>query len=194
MQLPLSNDYSDRVPMFTAFTSTKRKLSKPDSLLMDDIKRIASIIVQDSFWNAQVSQVNISPNRTFEIIPVLGNQVIKLGNADSLQSKFDKLTAFYKQIWSKSSFEKYESISVEFNGQIVAVKKGIPKPVIDTAEVQRLISAMQSGGRYFKRHNCCYSDYCYSAFIRLLKRILWKCKKRKQASLIKQIDQTIHPN
>jgi len=145
MQLPLSNDYSDRVPMFTAFTSTKKKLSKPDSLLMSDIKKIASIIVQDSFWNAQVSQVNITPDKTFEIIPVLGNQVIKLGNEDSLQSKFDRLTAFYKQIWSKSSFEKYESISVEFSGQIVAVKRGIPKPIIDTAEVQRLISNMRRG-------------------------------------------------
>src|SRR4051794_611361 len=70
MQLPLSNDYSDRVPMFTVFTSTKKKLSKPDSLLMCDIKKIASTIVQDSFWNIQVSQVNITPDKTFEIIPV----------------------------------------------------------------------------------------------------------------------------
>jgi cell division protein FtsQ len=101
--------------------------------------------VQDSFWNAQVSQVNITPNKTFEIIPVLGNQVIKLGNADSLQSKFDRLTAFYRQVWSKGSFEKYESISVEFSGQIVAVKRGAPKPAIDSAAAQRLIRAMQNG-------------------------------------------------
>jgi len=145
MQLPLSNDYSARVPMFTAFTSTKKRLSKPDSLLMEDIKEIATIIQQDSFWNAQVSQVNITTNKTFEIIPVLGDQVIMLGNADSLQSKFDRLTAFYKQVWSKGGFEKYERISVEFNGQIVAVKRGEPKPAIDTAESLRLISAMRSG-------------------------------------------------
>ncbi len=145
MQLPLSKDYSARVPMFTAFTSGKKKLSKPDSLLMSDIKKIATIIQQDSFWNAQVSQVNITANKTFEIIPVLGNQVIKLGNADSLQSKFDRLTAFYKQVWVKAGFEKYESISVEFNGQIVAVKRGVPKPTIDTPAAQRLISAMRSG-------------------------------------------------
>jgi len=145
MQLPLSNDYSARVPMFTAFTSSKKRLSKPDSLLMSDIKEVATIIQQDSFWSAQVAQVNITSNKTFEIIPVLGNQVIKLGNADSLQSKFDRLTAFYKQVWAKSGFEKYETISVEFSGQIVAVKRTAQKPTIDTTEAQRLINAMQNG-------------------------------------------------
>ncbi len=145
LQLPLSNDYSARVPMFTAFTSAKRKLSKPDSSLMDDIKKVATIIQQDSFWIAQVSQVNITPDKTFEIIPVLGNQVINLGNADSLQSKFDRLTAFYKQVWAKKGFEKYESISVEFSGQIVAVKRGAPKPAIDITDAQRLIDAMRNG-------------------------------------------------
>jgi cell division protein FtsQ len=145
MHLPLSEDYSARVPMFTGFTSTKKKLSKPDSLLMNNIKKIATIIQQDSFWNAQVSQVNITTNKNFEIIPVLGSQVIKLGNADSLKSKFDRLTAFYKQVWTKEGFEKYESISVEFSGQIVAVKRGIPKPAIDITEAQRLIEAMRNG-------------------------------------------------
>ena len=145
MQLPLSDDYSARVPMFTAFTSGKKKLSKPDSLLMNDVKNIAKIIQQDSFWSAQVSQVNITPDKTFEIIPVLGNQVIELGNADSLQSKFDRLTAFYKQVWAKEGFEKYESISVAFSGQIVAVKRGAPKPSINSEAAQRLINAMQNG-------------------------------------------------
>ena len=89
--------------------------------------------------------VNITPNKTFEIVPVLGNQIIKLGNADSLQSKFDRLTAFYKQVWAKEGFEKYESINVEFSGQIVTVKRGAQKPSIDTAEAQRLINAMRKG-------------------------------------------------
>ncbi|TKK65206.1 hypothetical protein FC093_20505 [Ilyomonas limi] len=144
MQLPLSNDYSARVPMFTGFTSTRKKLSKPDSLLMNDVKTIALHIQQDSFWSAQVAQVNITRDKTFEIIPVLGNQTIKLGNANNLQSKFDRLTAFYKQVWSRQSFEKYETISVEFNGQIVAVRRGLAKSVVDSGQALQLISAMRS--------------------------------------------------
>lgn len=134
MQLPLSHDYSARVPMFTGFTSNKKKLSKPDSLLLEAVKKIATVIAADSFWMAQVSQVNITSRNTFEIVPVLGNQLIKLGNADSLQSKFDRLTAFYKQVWAKNAFEKYETISVEYSRQIVAVKRGMPPPVTDSAQ------------------------------------------------------------
>ena len=145
MRLPLSKDYSAHVTMFTSFTSDKKILSKPDSLLLDNIKNLALYIQQDSFWSAQVSQVVITPQSTFNIIPVVGNQTILLGNADSLASKFDRLFAFYKQIWVKTGFEKYETISVMFDGQVVAVKRGKPKPAVDSALAQRVVTAMRSG-------------------------------------------------
>ena len=33
---------------------------------------------------AQIDQVDISPNRTFDLIPKLGNQVIRFGDAEEL--------------------------------------------------------------------------------------------------------------
>lgn len=134
MQLPLSSDLSARVPVFTSFRSDSKKLSAPDSLLLNDIKKIAQFINEDSFWTAQVSQIDITPQRTFEMIPVIGNQVIVLGNADSLQSKFDRLFSFYKQVWAKTGFEKYEKIDVQFKGQVVATRRGATKPVIDSLQ------------------------------------------------------------
>ncbi len=132
MQLPLSSDLSARVPVFTSFRSDSKKLSSPDSLLLDDIKKIAQFINEDSFWTAQVSQIDITPQRTFEMIPVIGNQVIVLGNADSLQSKFDRLFSFYKQVWAKTGFEKYEKIDVQFDGQVVATRRGATLPLKDS--------------------------------------------------------------
>lgn len=137
MRLPLSDELSARVPMFTSFPSDKKKLSKPDSLVMDDVKHIAQYIQQDSFLIAQVAQIDITPQRTYEIIPVLGDQVIKLGNADNLQEKFEKLTSFYKQVWAKAGFEKYETIDVQYSGQVVAVKRGSGKVYMDTAAAVR---------------------------------------------------------
>ncbi len=150
MRLPLSKDYSAHVPVFTSFTSNNKKLSKPDSMLLINVKNMAVFIQQDSFWNAQVSQVVISPQSTFTIIPVLGNQVIRFGNADSLQSKFDRLFAFYKQVWVKTGLEKYETINVMYNGQVVATRRGAPKPFIDSALSYRVISAMRKGGDILK--------------------------------------------
>ena len=145
IRLPLSHDYSAHVPMFTSFPSNKKNLSAPDSALLNDVKNIARFIQQDSFWNAQVSQVVITPQSNFTIIPVVGNQTILFGNADSIASKFDRLTAFYKQVWAKTGFEKYETISVMFDGQVVATKRGELKPYIDTVFAERVLNAMRSG-------------------------------------------------
>lgn len=142
--LPLSNDYSARVPMFTSFTSDRIKMSKPDSVLLNDVKKVAQQIQTDSFWMAQVAQINITPQKTFELVPVLGNQKILIGNADSLDEKFSRLLAFYKQVWAKAGFEKYETIDVQYKGQVVAARRGAPKPEIDSALALRLTAAMRN--------------------------------------------------
>jgi cell division protein FtsQ len=134
MRLSLSDELSANVPMFTSFPSDKKKLSMPDSLVMDDVKQIAQYIQQDSFLMAQVAQIDITPQRTYEITPVLGDQLIKIGNADDLEEKFEKLKSFYKQVWAKTGFEKYETIDVQYKDQVVAVKRGSGKVYMDTAE------------------------------------------------------------
>lgn len=138
-QLPLSNSYSARVPVFTAFPTDKTKLAYADSLLMSDVVKIATFILADSFWNAQIAQVNILPNATFEIIPVIGNQIISIGNANNLDKKFNKLYSFYSNVWLQSGLNKYEKLSVEFDNQIVAVKKGSTIKT-DTTKVKQLIN------------------------------------------------------
>lgn len=156
IRLPLSSDYTAHVPVFTSFTSTKKNLSKPDSLLLNNIKKIAQYIQLDSFWNAQVSQIIITPQSTFNIVPVLGNQIIKIGKADSLTSKFNRLFAWYKQVWIKAGFEKYETVSAEFSGQIVATKRGVAKPYIDSAFTYRIMRAMRSGADLLKDTSLLY--------------------------------------
>jgi cell division protein FtsQ len=133
MRLPVSENQTARVPVFTSFTSNKNILSAPDSALLNDIKKIAQFISTDPFWTEQVSQINITTERNFQIVPVLGNQIIELGNADSLQSKFDRLYSFYKQVWAKAGFEKYEKIDVRYDGQVVATIHGAAAPATDTA-------------------------------------------------------------
>lgn len=158
VRLPLSNDYSAHVPMFTSFPSNKKHLSVPDSTLLNDVRNMAWYIQQDSFWTAQVSQVIITPQSNFIIIPVLGNQTILFGNADSIASKFDRLTAFYKQVWTKTGFEKYETISVMFDGQVVATKRGDSKPYIDSAFAERVVNAMRSGVDILKDSSLLFHD------------------------------------
>ena len=140
-KLPLSEKFSARVPVFTSYPSGKKPLTGADSIVAQDVKNIAQFVQQDSFWQAQVGQIDITPQHTYEMIPVLGNQVIKLGGADNLDRKFKRLFAFYKQVWGKAGFEKYEAVNVQYEGQVVAVKRGFIPPVTDsTAAMQQLNS------------------------------------------------------
>lgn len=122
--LPLHPAVIARLPVFTSFTSSNAKLSKPDSLLLVDVKKVAEFIIVDSFWNAFVSEVNIRPDRTFEIVPTLGNTIITLGRGDNLAEKFDRLYSFYKQVWTKTGFNRYEKLDVRCYNQVVATRRG----------------------------------------------------------------------
>ena len=123
-RLPLSEKISVRVPMFTNFPAVRKKPVKKDSLLIASIKHMAAFIHADSFWNAQVAQVYITAGGTFEMVPVVGNHIVVLGNGDDIEQKFKRLYSFYKQVWPKAGLERYSTINVQFKGQVVATRRG----------------------------------------------------------------------
>jgi len=94
-----------------------------DSLLLNDITTMAKFIYNDPFWMAQAAQVDITPERNFEMIPVVGNHVIKLGNGENIDQKFHRLFIFYKQVLSKTGFDKYKVIDVQYAGQVIGSKQ-----------------------------------------------------------------------
>jgi len=132
-KLPLSDKLSARIPMFTSFPSDRNKLSPPDSELLASAKELALFIQSDDFWKAQVSQIDITPEG-FEMIPTIGNHVVELGKDGNWKQKFDRLFSFYKQVWTKVGFERYEKLNVQFDGQVVATVKGAKPSIIDSAK------------------------------------------------------------
>ncbi len=133
--LPLSDKLSARVPVFTGFPFGK-KLSKPDSVLLKDVIRLSNYIYADSFWYAQIAQVDITGNE-FDMVPVIGNHIIKFGEAKDLDKKFKKLFSFYRNVSARVGFDKYETINLMYDGQVVATKRGGVVPMVDS------VSAMQ---------------------------------------------------
>ncbi len=138
-RLPLSNKVSARVPVITGFTNDKPLLAHADSLLLMDVVKIGKYILADSFWMAQIAQVDILPDATFELIPVLGNHIVKMGNADELKEKFNRLFTFYKQAWIQNGINNYEKLDVRFNNQIVASKRGFVATVTDTSKMKNIL-------------------------------------------------------
>ena len=121
-KMPLSHRMSPRVPVFTGFPERKIMTSK-DSLLLNNVTTTAKFIYNDPFWMAQAAQLDITPERTFEMIPVVGNHTVKLGNGENIDQKFHRLFVFYKQVLSKTGFDKYKVIDVQYAGQVIGSKQ-----------------------------------------------------------------------
>lgn len=124
-QLPLRQLSVLRLPVFTGFTSDQTVLSRPDSVLLHSIVEFASVIKEDSFFTAQIAQINIAPNGDFELTPTLGDHTVLLGSIDQLENKLDRLYTFYKKIWVPSGINAYQVLDLRFNNQVIALKKGM---------------------------------------------------------------------
>lgn len=122
IQLPLSDKMVARVPVFTDFPSDQPLLSVPDSLLMQDILSISRYIATDSFWMAQVSQVAIVAGNHFEIYPLTGRPVIRLGDGKNLPEKFHKLDAYFRSDYFKTGYTEYPMIDVQYQRQLIGIR------------------------------------------------------------------------
>lgn len=120
--LPLSEHFSAKLPVFTGFPGNNGAINKADSLLVLNMEHVCDYLLKDEFWMSQVAQIDITPSRTFEIVPMIGNHIIEFGDGGDCEKKFHRLMLFYQQVLSKKGMDAYERIKVQFAGQIVGVK------------------------------------------------------------------------
>jgi cell division protein FtsQ len=138
-QMPLSDKMSARVPVFTNFPN-KRFLSTKDSSLLNDVKKTALYILNDPFWMSQTEQIDITEDGTFEMVPTVGNHVVKLGNGEDIDKKFHRLFVFYQQVLSKTSFDKYNILDVQYSGQVIGSKEKMTR--IDSVQLKKNIEKL----------------------------------------------------
>ncbi len=139
-RMPLLEKLSARVPLITGFTPAV-KFNAKDSQMLHDVKKVATFIYHHPFWNAQAGQIDISKDGHFEIIPVIGDHVIRIGEAEGIEDKLERLLLFYKRVLAKTGFNKYSSLDVRFNGQVVGVHKGTTS-VVDSVQLQKNINEL----------------------------------------------------
>ena len=125
LQLPLKQLTVLRLPVFTNFPSDQEKLSKPDSLLLNDVLHFTQAVATDSFFMAQTAQVNIASNGDFELVPSVGDHLVLIGSVENIEDKLNRLYTFYKKVWVQSGLNAYQVIDCRFDNQIVALKKGM---------------------------------------------------------------------
>ncbi len=142
--IPLSQNLSTDVPVFTGVPDREDRRKK-DSLLLREIGHTAKFISSQPFWRAQTAQVHlvksdVNSDWEFEMVPVIGNHIIKLGNGYKIEEKFNRLFIFYKEVLSRTGFDKYKTIDVRFAGQVIGSKSENPK--VDSIQLRKNVEEL----------------------------------------------------
>lgn len=176
--LPLSNKLSARVPIFTGLVETK----PIDSSLFKQVIELAKYITQDSFFTAQISQINIGTDKQFELIPLIGDHTIVFGDATDLVAKFNKLKAFYKSAWLQNGMNTYETLDVQYKNQVLAIKRGTAKTEADSSAAMALL---KNGAMFLPLLDSLVSKPVDTVQVKTIKKITNKKKLAKSTNISK---------
>ena len=123
-RMPLSKYFSARVPIVTGAVAPyvndflgRKKYGLKDVFLL--VQRLNA----DAFFAPMIQQIIVDASGEFTLIPILGDQKIRIGNLDDLDEKLERLKIFYKDAMPYEGWKTYRSISVKYRNQIVCKKK-----------------------------------------------------------------------
>ena len=77
----------------------------------------------DPFWEAQIEQIHVLPDRSIELVPRVGDHIIYLGKAEDYERKLSRVKEFYRKALNEVGWNKYERINVEFSNQIICTRR-----------------------------------------------------------------------
>jgi len=140
-RMPLSSKMNVRLPVFTGYPSDRTSTTTGDSLVLVHIKNLSQYILNNEFWMAQISQVAITPEHNFEMVPTIGRHIIQFGDGENYEDKFRRLFIFYSQVLSRVGFDKYSKVIVQYDKQVIGINKGVV-PKIDSLQALKNIQKM----------------------------------------------------
>lgn len=124
IRMPLSKYFSARVPIVTGAVPPhvndfllRKKYGLKDVFLL--VQRLNA----DLFFAPMIQQIVMDASGEFTLIPILGDQKIRIGTLDDLDEKLERLKTFYKEAMPYEGWKTYRSISVKYKNQIVCKKK-----------------------------------------------------------------------
>ena len=112
--MSLSKLYSADVPIIFGFNQFSD---------LDYLTKVSLMIRDDKFLNQNITQININDNQQINLKISGLNTLIKLGYNNKLEKKIQNLKAFYNRAIRKNDIEKYKEVNLQFENQVVAVKK-----------------------------------------------------------------------
>lgn len=110
--------YHKDVPIVEGHFDPADTVFTPQSLLP-----LINYIASDSIWNSFISMVKVKSQNDIILVPVIREHVINIGTPDNFDDKFSRLKKFYTEVLPCQGWEKYDTLTLKWRGQLVASKR-----------------------------------------------------------------------
>jgi cell division protein FtsQ len=125
-RMPVSSKFTARVPVATGFIFTNAEYQTATDLVIErKLFSIAHFIQSDSFLTSLTEQIIVTKQNEIELIPVVGNHSILIGDENNLNEKFDKLKIFYKEGLNHTGWDQYTKINLKYANEVYCTKRGM---------------------------------------------------------------------
>lgn len=112
--MPVPRNFAAYVPVASG--------SIDDEFAKTELYSFVEFLRNDKFWNSQIEQIYVAPNKDIELIPRVGNHRIVLGKIADYEANLDKLKLFYDKGLNKIGWNRYSVINLKYKNQVVCTK------------------------------------------------------------------------
>lgn len=112
--MPLSSNYSSRVPMVTGIV---------DKNELYNVFTVAEKVQNDVFLKKHVTEIHQNRDSSIDLKFRLHDFTIQLGSIEKLDKKINNLKAFYQKAIKDSTLNNYDIVNLRFDKQVICTKK-----------------------------------------------------------------------
>lgn len=122
---PLVPTFTSYVPIvsghipFTLNADHRGMALEDDGNWMGKVLELGNYMSNDPFWSAQIEHIYVEANGDIILTPRVGEHKIIFGDLNDIDTKFNKLYTFYKNIVPAEGWEKYSSVNLKYKDQII---------------------------------------------------------------------------
>ncbi|MFI0428287.1 cell division protein FtsQ/DivIB [Mariniflexile sp. HMF6888] len=111
--MPLSNNYSARVPLVTGYVEKSN---------LKNIYKVASKINKDEFLKKHVIEIHQGTDKVIYLKLRQCQFLVQLGDVTFLDKKINNLKAFYQKNLKDKTLDSYSKVNLQFDNQVVCTK------------------------------------------------------------------------
>lgn len=111
--MPLSENFSARVPLMLGFNETNILMAYP----------LVSYIKNDSFLQKHITTIHRLANGRYELKLRKAGFTVYFGEVKNIELKFNNFKAFYKKALKDKKLDTYKKVNLQFGNQVVCTKK-----------------------------------------------------------------------